>query len=376
MKSSSRIALSLQTAVLFHASIALCFFIRKKFHPFQKGEEVHDTNKDYVDIPVMQHKDNWLTISLYNIIPIIYQHSMRDMGILSLLNDFSFGIIALGMSLKSTKYLKNFVDSKTQVHILSYGVKYSPYKFMEVITHVDSSMVKKDSQPVLIFVHGGAWGSGRPYQYRLSACGIGSSIGARAVVVVGYPRYPEASILQQRDSILEAIAFIKGESSVQELLGNTFKENGSSETTYVLSGHSSGANVCALALLAGTTPPADVFIALSGVYDITDHYLFEAGRRVHEISPMKAAAGDRPGFPHCSPTQIISNMVNSFEGDVSDPRQSIAFPYTIILHGSEDDTVPLSSSERFASSLAGAGVRCDVVIPPVQVSLLSYIKYK
>eukprot|EP01036_Dinobryon_divergens_P024998 gene24998-33502_t len=230
-------------------------------------------------------------------------------------------------------------------------------------------MERNDSQPVLIFVHGGAWGSGRPYQYRLSACGIGSAIEARAVVVVGYPYYPEDRILQQRDSILEAIDFIKSNPSVQELLGNANRENGGRETIYVLSGHSSGANLCALAQLAGVDPPADVLIALSGVYDITDHYRFEAGRRVHEISPMKAAAGDRMGFPLCSPTQILLDMTMAaeaatLESDTSYPRQSISFPYTIILHGSEDDVVPLSSSERFARALVGAGVRCDMVIPP------------
>jgi acetyl esterase/lipase len=302
---------------------------------------------------------------------------MRDVGIVSFLNDISCGIIAVGLSIKSPRYLKDFVDANKKVCVLYYGVKYSPYKFIEVITHSDSMRERNESQPVLIFVHGGAWGSGRPYQYRLSACGIGSAIEARAVVVVGYPYYPEASILQQRDSLLEAINFIKSNPSVQELLGNSNRENGGRETIYVLSGHSSGANLCALSQLATEVDPqVDVIIALSGVYDITDHYRFEAGRRVHEISPMKAAAGDLLGFPRCSPTQILLDMtmattIETFGSNTSYLRQPISFPYTIILHGSEDDVVPLSSSERFARALVGAGVRCDMVIPPVSISLFS-----
>ena len=376
----SRISLSLQTAVIFHASMVLYFYIRKKFHLTipsllsLQGEEIEVTEINPMEL--ISHKDIWITRGLYNILPIGLQHYMRDVGILSVMNDISVGIIAGLLSFKTTKYLRDFVDTRNQVQVFHYGDKTSPTNFIEIITHPGSGKVQNISQPVLIFVHGGAWGSGRPYQYRLSACGIGSAIDARAVVVVGYAYYPQATILQQRDSILEAITFIKSDSAVQEILSSVGGDDNNDSSSagisqsnpiYVLSGHSSGANICALSLLT-SAKAADVFIALSGVYDITDHYRYEAGRRLHEFSPMKAAAGDLPGFPHCSPTQILSYMTETTKtsgGDEGGIAQPIAFPYTIVLHGSEDGTVPLSSSERFAEALSRARVQCDMVIAPV-----------
>jgi acetyl esterase/lipase len=374
----SRIALSLQTAFVFHASMVLYFYIRKKFCLTTpsisilslSGQEIEGT--ETTPMEEISHKDIWITMSLYNILPLGLQHYMRDVGILSFMNDLTVGIIAGLLSFKTTKYLRDFADTRNRVQFFQYGDKNSPKKFIEILTHgSSSSRAQYTSKPVLIFVHGGAWGSGQPYQYRLSACGIGSAIDARAVVVVGYAYYPQETILQQRDSILEAITFIKSDSAVQNILGSAFRDgndssSSSSEGMYVLSGHSSGANLCALALLANAKA-ADVFIALSGVYDITDHYKFEASRRVHEFSPMKAAAGDLPGFPHCSPTHILSDMTEKTKagGNQGGIAQPIAFPYTIILHGSEDGTVPLSSSERFAEALSRAGLQCDMVIPPV-----------
>lgn len=51
----------------------------------------------------------------------------------------------------------------------------------------------------------------------------------------------------------------------------------------------------------------DGFVALSGVFDIGKHYLWEAGRGAHEVSPMKAAALGEQSFPHVSPTCLLRN---------------------------------------------------------------------
>ena len=37
----------------------------------------------------------------------------------------------------------------------------------------------------MIFVHGGAWGSGNKWEYRLIAKGIGEVINAKAIVILG-----------------------------------------------------------------------------------------------------------------------------------------------------------------------------------------------
>ena len=49
-------------------------------------------------------------------------------------------------------------------------------------------------------------------------------------------------------------------------------------------------------------------VGLSGVYDIEKHFLFEATRGVHEISPMGAAAITRDRFGAVSPTCLISQL--------------------------------------------------------------------
>jgi alpha-beta hydrolase superfamily lysophospholipase len=60
------------------------------------------------------------------------------------------------------------------------------------------------------------------------------------------------------------------------------------EDQYILMGHSSGANICGLALNQMAENRfanchIDYFIGLSGVYDIGQHYLWERDRGVHEI---------------------------------------------------------------------------------------------
>lgn len=77
----------------------------------------------------------------------------------------------------------------------------------------------------------------------------------------------------------------------------------------LLSGHSSGAHISMLYLLEALNESkpvlVDGFIALSGVFDIGKHYLWESARGAHEVSPMKAAALGEQSFAHVSPTCLL-----------------------------------------------------------------------
>ncbi len=146
----------------------------------------------------------------------------------------------------------------------------------------------------------------------------------------------------------------------------------------MLVGHSSGANICALALLefaSAVTPKAvpkvDLFFGLAGVYDIDKHYLFEANRGVHLISPMAAAAGGvHHDFWRCSPTklcqQILLTVSKGEETELLQPVLRHLSTRCVLIHGTEDSTVPHTSSEEFAEALISLG--CDVHTDFIQVS--------
>jgi acetyl esterase/lipase len=96
-------------------------------------------------------------------------------------------------------------------------------------------------------------------------------------------------------------------------------------------------------------PLVDAFIGLSGVYCVKTHYLFEKSRGVHLISPMGAAADGIPSA--ASPTLLIEHggLLN--------------FPATLLLHGSDDVTVPVTSSADFANALRRCGIRVQTAFP-------------
>ena len=130
----------------------------------------------------------------------------------------------------------------------------------------------------------------------------------------------------------------------------------------VLCGHSSGANVCALALLEhainGTSVClVDAFIALSGVFDIAKHYRWERSRGVHIISPMAAAAVSPTRFHEASPTLIAAKL--AAEGG----EAAACFPATLVLHGAADVTVPITSSIDFSNALKQCGVKVSTAFP-------------
>jgi len=119
--------------------------------------------------------------------------------------------------------------------------------------------------------------------FRKIATEIAEIVSASAVVILSYPYYPKADISVQSQSIINAINFI-----CSQQLGGKSPLN-----RIILCGHSYGANICALSILQSCKSQCrfvDSFIGLSGVYDISKHYEWEASRGLHIISPMGGAA--------------------------------------------------------------------------------------
>ncbi|XP_046360628.1 isoprenylcysteine alpha-carbonyl methylesterase ICME-like [Haliotis rufescens] len=83
------------------------------------------------------------------------------------------------------------------------------------------------------------------------------------------------------------------------------------------------------------------FVGLAGVYNIADHYVHEYGRGVEDISSMGRAMYGEDHFERFSPTVIIKNL-----------GRSISLPKMVLVHGTEDKVVPLSSTTRFSDALS------------------------
>lgn len=268
---------------------------------------------------------------LHGVLPLTVQAGIREFAFRNL---FDYGAVVLGAQVAVTNPNKffRFVSLGAMRRIYQYGSTKSHN--IHVFGDVNST-TGETSKSILVFVHGGAWGSGRPWMYRLVADGISTQIDASCVILIEYPVYPASTILEQRDSILDALRYIRQHISTP---------NAATAAKIVLCGHSSGANICALALLLHASAGAshhivDAFIGLSGVFDIEKHYLWEKSRGVHIISPMGAAAKN----PELASPTLLAQQWSG--------ERPLGFPTTLLLHGASDVTVPVTSSVEFATIL-------------------------
>ena len=163
----------------------------------------------------------------------------------------------------------------------------------------------------LFFVHSGAWGSGRPWMYQLVAPTFLRM--NFAVVIVGYRTYPNATTIGEQIGDIymawEKCGDVLNEYCTATCSATSEIRDGNDHAWVgnIIMGHSSGAHVAMHVLVDWigrnlrrqesvndtTTYPwkPDFFVGLSGPYDISHHFDFEAGRGVKQISPMKAICG-------------------------------------------------------------------------------------
>ncbi|KAJ1634088.1 Alpha/Beta hydrolase protein [Pavlovales sp. CCMP2436] len=259
--------------------------------------------------------------ALQRTVPLWAQHFVRDTGLRGVVADAAT-IVTAGAALTARPaVLAKLVHASATARI---GVPYGPLPQHRL----DIFAVPPDAHepPVVLFMHGGAWGSGSRLIYRL----VGPRLSAEGFtcILVGYRRYPRASIDEQVDDSAE--------------FGGRPRH---------LWGHSSGAHVC-----ASMAPLCDSFTGVAGVYNIASHFEFERSRGVHEVSPMKPAAGGPAGFASASPATIASQLLAD---------QVVLLPHVLLVHGTDDSTVPYESSVRMAEALRGAGLReveCAVLL--------------
>ncbi|XP_006626861.1 uncharacterized protein [Lepisosteus oculatus] len=216
------------------------------------------------------------------------------------------------------------------------------------------------ASPVIIFVYGGAWGSGKRSIYCLLALQMAKELNA-SVVCPDYSIYPKGTVLEMVQDIADSILWVRENCHMFNL----------DKESITLIGHSAGAHLCALttAFLAagyenlGIEVPKQKELALSvkgvvglsGVYHIKDHYLHEIWRGVEHVSTMHKAMGELENFDHYSPTLFIKALAE-------DNVKSLP-PFTL-LHGTRDVIVPVESSVKFSEALTSVSARVALYLLP------------
>ncbi|ETW05295.1 hypothetical protein H310_04248 [Aphanomyces invadans] len=239
--------------------------------------------------------------------------------------------------------------------------RYGPHA-RNVLDLYGTSMSPSDHlKPVVIFIHGGAWALSSKFHYGA----VGETLERHGIVTVvpSYRTFPHGDVGEMMHD-LEAI--------VKWTVEN-IATHGGDPKRITLSGHSSGAHLCALLLVqsaircsrAAPTLANDIdvvhhiqaFVGLSGPYDITDHYAFEQNReivpfvRAHSISPLYPSFHGPRHFSTFSPTALVVKDAHL------DAR---LLPPFHLFHGVDDFVVPLTASEKFAAHLNQIGAKAVV----------------
>lgn len=272
--------------------------------------------------------------------PLWLQHGLRDSGGLGFIVDFLTRTVAAPAFYKEDPHCfpeflrisgypswlvseaidrfggtKEVSVASIDFSIESYGSH--PRQYAEVM--VPSSLAKDESLPLFCFVHGGAWGSGFTSMYRLLAAPF-LERGYR-VAILGYRIYPDADVDGQADDVAQGLKYLTKDSQQT-----------------ILMGHSSGAHISLIAALRQQLPSDTIagIICMSGVYNVEEHFEFEASRGVDQISPMAPACGDSlDEWRARSPTRLAATV---------DQTAIDALPPLLFVHGDIDSTVPTKST--------------------------------
>lgn len=283
------------------------------------------------------------------LMPGTFLNGLRDSGLARVIADslVLVGLPSIAMEHKSSLMLfSKLTSTKTRI---AYGNHQS-----QIIDIFEPSNPKG----LIVFVHGGAWGSGMPWMYRLIAESFLNL--DLAVAILGYRTFPDGSVQDQVNDLEAASLAIS-----IEYPHLTRRPEGVTEHDWKgisLIGHSSGGHISMLMIierlliqLSGDETLMslnfDKVFCLSGVFSISDHFQYESSRGVEELSPMKPACGYTVGnFHYFSPSLRLCTV----------PRDSIrsipTIPNIYIFHGEDDDTVPISSSRKATKLMKAWGL--------------------
>jgi acetyl esterase/lipase len=197
--------------------------------------------------------------------------------------------------------------------------------------------------PVLIFVHGGSW---KDYDKNLFAPVAQKLLPEGMVVVIpDYTLYPDANYEQMAREMAAAIAWT---------LENAARYGGDPDRV-IVAGHSAGAHLSGLAVLDAryleelghSSEEICGWIGLSGVYDIQAEYDYWLDKGTTPKVILEVMGGQQ-NFRQASPLSYV--------------RADL--PPLLIIHGDEDETVPVSISTAFHAALQAAGAPSRLIVYP------------
>jgi acetyl esterase/lipase len=197
-----------------------------------------------------------------------------------------------------------------------------------------------ENQPVVIFLHGGAW---RQYDKNLFAPVAMKLLPEELVVVIpDYTLYPDAGYEQMAGEVAAAIAWTL----------DNIQDYGGDPEQVVVAGHSAGAHLGALALmdprfLGARSAQVCGFAGLSGVYDVQAEYDYWKAKGP-EPRLITGVMGGPQNFERASPRSHV-------RGDL---------PPTLLIHGALDESVPVAIARDFYDALRAAGAPAELKIYP------------
>lgn len=202
---------------------------------------------------------------------------------------------------------------------------------------------KPGSYPVIVYIHGGGWNSGNKELYALVAQKL---VPYDVVVVVPrYQLYPDATYTQMRDDVSTSLAWT---------VDNIAQYNGD-PARIVFGGQSAGAHLSAMTVFDRsalaphnlTSSAICAYYGISGVYDITAQYQFELDNG-RTAPVMTAVMGGESAF-------IATSPISYAHADI---------PRVLLIHGDQDETVPLQITQEFAQALDAVGANVSLQIYP------------
>ena len=198
-----------------------------------------------------------------------------------------------------------------------------------------------EGHPVLIFVHGGSW---RSYDRKLFTPVAQKLLPEGMVVVIpDYTLHPDAGYEQMTREVAAVIGWTL----------ENIADYGGDPSRVVVAGHSAGAHLSALTLLdrdyleslGHDSGEVCGWIGLSGPYDIQAEYDYWVAKgATPEV--MAEVMGGQENFRRASP--------------VSYARADV--PPMLIIHGADDETVPVEISTSFHAALRAAGAPSTLTI--------------
>jgi len=202
---------------------------------------------------------------------------------------------------------------------------------------------------VLIFVSGGAWIIG----YKGWGAHFGRILSAHDIIVVNpdYRNFPQGTISDMVSDI---------ELSVQWVFDNIQDYGGDVEQIYLV-GQSAGAHISCMSFLQERRPGitwqgSDLrgWIGISGAYNLEAHELHFHNRGLYRRIFRRIMENNLKGF---SPSKLLRSSER-----FSDPELLSTLPSIYLFHGSEDQSIPDSSSFELAFVLSKLRVDVTPVI--------------